>query len=235
MNEQPNPTPALQTKKRTSLLRKCFYTLIGMILIFIIVGLFLPTTFHAEKTVTINATADKIFPFINSPKTWSDWSAWNTKSHPTLKYQYEGPISGVGATSIWTDDSMKNPGKTVITQSMKNKAISYTLSMGGQEMQGEIILTTNPQNPQHTDVTWKLGGDIGNNIIVRYFYAAGQVKLWIEQDFQTGLLNLKADLAGEPRPLPPNASEDQKENQNDKPKDNKTNNSKSDTDKPTQK
>ena len=59
-----------------------------------------PATFRIERTATIKAPADRIFPFIDDFHRWGAWSPWE-KVDPALKRTFSGPPSGKGAAYSW--------------------------------------------------------------------------------------------------------------------------------------
>ena len=55
-----------------------------------------PDSFRIERSATIQAPPEKVFPLINDFKRWKAWSPWE-KIDPALKRSYTGPNEGVGA------------------------------------------------------------------------------------------------------------------------------------------
>ncbi len=180
--------------KSPKLLKKFFIAIGVMIVVFIIVGIFLPNTMHGEKSVLINAPKEKVFPYLNNVKTWPEWTAWNVEKFPSIKYEFAGPTEGVGATFTWTQEGMRSFAKTVIAGSEPEVGIQYEYLFQGLTFDGEIVMR---EVANGTEVTWRVKGEIGHNIIVKYLYAAGQVKLWYEQAFEESLNSLNDRLAGE--------------------------------------
>jgi hypothetical protein len=60
----------------------------------------LPDTFQIERSATINAPSEKIFPLINDFRQWRAWSPWENLD-PALQRTFSGPESGVGAVYEW--------------------------------------------------------------------------------------------------------------------------------------
>ena len=55
-----------------------------------------PGTLHVERSATINAAPEQIYPHINDLHRWSDWSPYE-KIDPTLKRTFSGSPEGKGA------------------------------------------------------------------------------------------------------------------------------------------
>ena len=53
-----------------------------------------PDTFAYQRSTTINAPAEKIFPMINNLKAFSTWSPF--EKYPTMKREFSGPEGGPG-------------------------------------------------------------------------------------------------------------------------------------------
>lgn len=194
--QQPASTPSPQSPppKRSSFGGKVFKIILALILLIVIIGFTLPTTYNASTTVIFNTTPDKIFPHLNNLKRWPEWTVWNTKTYPNLKYTFEGPESGIGAIMSYKDDSMGYPGQTQITESLKNKSIRYTLTIGDLPSKGHITLTSSPNDPNKTTVSWSLDMNSGSNIFGRYAFALAQLNIRVSQMFNDSLNELKSQI-----------------------------------------
>ena len=62
-----------------------------------------PGTFHVERSITIKAPPEKIFPLINDLRQWDVWTPYN--KDPAMKKSYSGPGSGNGAHYAWEGNS----------------------------------------------------------------------------------------------------------------------------------
>ena len=85
------------------MLKKILIAVAALIVLLLSAGLVLPKSAHAERSVVIDAPAERIYPQIASLKEWNEWSAWNTRHDPKWKPVYSGPDVGAGATSTWTE------------------------------------------------------------------------------------------------------------------------------------
>src|SRR4051794_345319 len=70
------------------------------IVIILVLAMRKPATFRLERSTTIKAPPEKIFPFVNDFHRWMTWSPWE-KIDPQLKRSYGGAESGKGATYDW--------------------------------------------------------------------------------------------------------------------------------------
>src|SRR6476619_6597790 len=63
--------------------------------------------FSFQRTTTIKAPPEKIFPLINDFHQWGSWSPYENKD-PAMKRSYSGAAAGKGAVYAW--DGNKNVG-----------------------------------------------------------------------------------------------------------------------------
>src|SRR6185295_3431402 len=77
------------------------------IVIVLILAATKPDSFRIERSATINAAPDKVFPLINDFQQWRGWSPWENKD-PNLKRTYSGAERGKGAVYAW--EGNKNVG-----------------------------------------------------------------------------------------------------------------------------
>ena len=67
-----------------------------------------PDTFRVQRTASIKAPPEKIFPLIDNFDNWGAWSPWEKKD-PAMKRTRSGAPSGKGSVYAWDGD--KNVGK----------------------------------------------------------------------------------------------------------------------------
>ena len=172
------------------LFKRLLLILLVLVALIAIVSQVLPGHYRVERSTVIAATPDAIFPQINAPKNWNNWSAWNPASYPDMQQTFTGPESGVGATSTW-DGKSTGQGTYTITQSDPARGIAYDLAMehGSFRSKGEFAFTPGPDG---TRVVWSDEGDLSRNPMHRI------VGLFLDKmlgpDFEKGLANLKTQL-----------------------------------------
>ncbi len=112
-----------------------------------------PDSFRIERSVTIQASAEKIFPLINDFHNWSQWAPQD-REDPSIKRTYSGPASGVGAVSEWSSSGKAGSGTMSITESAPGSRVVidvhfvkpfaahnvnvFTLEPGGNGDQGDV-------------------------------------------------------------------------------------------------
>jgi effector-binding domain-containing protein len=134
------------------ILKKIGIVLLILFGIYILISLFLPSSFKVERNITIKAPAKVVFDQINILKNWKSWSYWDNID-PAMKSEYSGPESGAGAIHSWTSDN-ENVGKgsLKIVESKPDSLVVFELSFGEmgtsiggytiKETEGGVVATT---------------------------------------------------------------------------------------------
>ena len=86
-----------------------------------------PDTFHVERSVTIKAPPEKIFPLINDFHAWNDWTPYN--KDPAMKKTYSGSDKGVGTSYAWEGNKQVGRGDITITATTPPSKIEFDLHM----------------------------------------------------------------------------------------------------------
>lgn len=167
-------------------LKKLVLTLLALLVIFLLVGFFLPSHFEVRRSTLINAPTEKVFAQIDTPRQWPSWTIWNQRD-PKMEISYSGPERGLNAGWSWKSATEGN-GNMVFTAVEPNKQLTYKLSFPDMGMESTGMLLVEAEGAA-TKLTWTNEGEMGANPINRYF------GLFMDQlvgpDFESGLANLK--------------------------------------------
>lgn len=169
------------------ILKRALLTILAVVGLLLVAGLFLPRTYHVERSIVINAKPAEIYPSIGTLTEWPKWTVWNETKYPDMKQEWSTPASGVGAWSKW-EGKKSGDGTTKITRADPEKGIAFDLAFnqGGYLSTGELRME--PAGAA-TKVTWTNDGNMGANPISRYFGL--MMDKFMGPDFETGLANLK--------------------------------------------
>ncbi len=169
------------------MLKKILIGAAGVLLLACVVSLFIPSRYTIERSIVINGDAADIYPYVNNLKRWQAWTPWTKEKYPTMEYSYAGPEEGVGAISMWKEES--GSGKLTITRSDSLTGFEYDLEFDEGEMKSKGMIRFERVG-QGTRVSWKSTGDVGMNPIGKYFtlFLDGM----LGPDFESGLGKLKA-------------------------------------------
>ena len=165
---------------------------IGVVCLFaaiLIYGAFKPGDFHVQRTVTIQAPPEKIFPLINDYHNWPSWSPYE-KLDPNMKRTFSGSASGQGAVYEWSGNNKAGRGRMEIIESVPSSKVTIKLDFF-QPVEGHDIaeFTLRPHG-NSTDVTWAMSGPLTYaGKVMSIFFSMDRM---VGNDFATGLANLKA-------------------------------------------
>lgn len=96
-------------------------------------GYFLPATQEIERSITINAYPEEVFPFLNDLKLYSQWSPLHDQLR-TAQTVYGGAESGIGQTLAWQGGTKRLPfGSQEIIQSQAGEFVQVKVNMAGRD------------------------------------------------------------------------------------------------------
>lgn len=161
--------------------------LVGLVVLLVVVGLFLPGTFTVVRTAEIAAAPDKVYALVADPRGWKQWSAWN-KRDPQMQIEYSGPPSGAGAKWEWKSKS-QGDGAMTFSAAEPGRRVAYDLYFPdfGTTSKGDLRFEPSGAG---TRVTWTMNGDMGKNPL--YHWIALGADVMVGKDFDEGLAGLKA-------------------------------------------
>lgn len=147
-----------------------------------------PAEFHIERSLQMNAPAATVFGYINDFHKWSLWSPWD-KLDPSMKREYSGASSGVGAAYGWTGNDQVGSGKMTITETMPPEMVKIALDfIAPFEAHNRATFSIRSAGTSST-VTWMMDGENG------FMGKAASVFMDMDQlvgkDFEAGLASIK--------------------------------------------
>ena len=148
----------------------------------------LPDHFEVNRSITVNASPEKIFPMIANMKTFNTWNPF-AKQDPQMVLTYEGPETGVGAANSWESPQM-GAGRLTITGVDDLKTVSMKLDMmGSMEAHNDIVFALTPQTGG-TEVSWSMAGPYP--LLNRVVGTVLNMDKMIGGTFEQGLRDLKS-------------------------------------------
>lgn len=148
----------------------------------------LPDTFRVERTVSIKAPPERIFPLLNDFRRWSAWSPWE-KLDPDMKRSYNGLMPGAGSSYRWEGNDKVGAGRMEITVSEPPLKIGIKLDFTRPFEAHNSAEFTLAGKGDTTDVTWAMFGPSPySSKVMAVFFSMDRL---IGKDFETGLANLK--------------------------------------------
>jgi polyketide cyclase/dehydrase/lipid transport protein len=148
-----------------------------------------PDMFRVQRSTSIKAAADTIFPLINDFQKWGAWSPYE-KLDPAMKRTYSGSSSGKGAVYEWNGNSKAGEGRMEIVDTSPPSRVSLSLDFTRPfEAHNFVDFTLEPAGDT-TNVTWAMHGP--SPYIAKVMHIFFDMDSMVGKDFETGLANLKA-------------------------------------------
>jgi hypothetical protein len=152
-----------------------------------------PDTFRVQRTASINASAERIFPLINDLHRFNTWNPYEKKD-PAIKGSYSGTESGKGARYAFDGNKDVGKGSLEITESAAPTRVAMQLRMTAPMQADNNIEFTLERRGTATSVTWSMHG--GMPFVAKLMSVFVDMDKMIGKDFETGLANLKAVAEG---------------------------------------
>jgi uncharacterized protein YndB with AHSA1/START domain len=168
---------------------KVLWSAVALLVLGLVVGFLLPGTWQAQRSATIAAPPERVFPLIDSPRSWGEWAPLGD-----VKATFEGPEHGAGATRRW-DDPQVGDGVFTIVSAQPDREVQYRVEVQKGKMMTEGTVTLAPAPGGGTTVTWAERGDFGHNPMLGYIARNMDQTQGAEMD---GALRKLAALATKP-------------------------------------
>ena len=178
---------------------------VALIIVFIlavIVGLFLPSHAHIERSIEISHNPQHIYDVLNNFRRFPDYVGGDLQAQdPQVKFSFSGPAYGPGATINWAGNDQLGNG-TLVNKSgtidlAGNSTVTWDLANDWRGENKTFTFNVTPRQGQRVStITWGYDVDYGWNLIDRYS------QLWIHGKpasmIQYGLDSLQNMLAAIP-------------------------------------
>lgn len=170
------------------MLKKIGLGLAAVLAILVIVIATRPDAFSVQRSATINAPAERIYPHIADFHQWAEWSPW-AKLDPKMVTTFSGAPAGVGAVYEWTGNDDVGKGKMAIIDVKEPQKIAIKLDFlepfaASNDTSFELQPTA-----AGTTVTWRMSGK--NDFMGKAFSLFMDMDGMIGKDFEKGLASLK--------------------------------------------
>jgi hypothetical protein len=147
-----------------------------------------PNVFRVERSTSIAAPPEKIFPLINEFDRWPSWSPYE-KRDPAMKRTRSGPASGKGAVYEWNGNKNVGQGRMEILDSSPEQIAIKLDFVRPFEGHNVAEFTLRPQG-RTTNVTWAMHGPVPYFGKIMHLFI--NMDKMIGRDFEAGLANMKA-------------------------------------------
>ncbi|RJF96541.1 polyketide cyclase [Noviherbaspirillum cavernae] len=162
--------------------------IVGIVVIVLALAATRPDTFRVQRTTSIQATPEKIFPHINDLRRFSVWSPYDKKD-PAMQRTYSGAASGKGAAYAWEGNGEVGKGRMEIAESAAPAKVTIKLDfIKPFEAHNMVDFTLIPQGDA-TEVTWSMQGPAP--YLARIMHLFFDMDKMVGKDFEVGLADLK--------------------------------------------
>ena len=132
------------------------------------IGLVLPGTYRVERTVTVAATPELVYPLVGDLARWREWSPWAARD-PHLQVSFSAVTNGAGAWAQW-QGANQGGGRAEIVLAQPPERVEYRMTYTGLPVAGEgrfHLVSTG--GGARTVITWTSQGTLGWSPLVRWF------------------------------------------------------------------
>jgi uncharacterized protein YndB with AHSA1/START domain len=147
-----------------------------------------PDVFRVQRSITINAPPEKIFPLIDDFREWPAWSPYEKKD-PAMKRTYGALSRGKDAVYEWEGDGNVGSGRITIIEVARPSLVRLDLDMIKPFAAHNIIEFTLEPKGSATTVTWMMNGAVPYPAKIMHIFF--DVDAMVGKDFEAGLANLK--------------------------------------------
>lgn len=183
------------------ILKNILYTIIALIVIVLIVGLFVKRDYAVEREVTINKPKDVVFNYVKYLENQNKYNVW-AKADPNMKSTYTGTDATVGFVSAWeSQDKNVGKGEQEITKIIDGERIDYELRFSEPMKATNLAyMITESSIDGQTVVRWGFSGHMNYPVNLMLLFI--NMDKAIGKDFEQGLSNLKVILESQPDSIP---------------------------------
>ncbi len=151
-----------------------------------------PDSFRVQRSVRIQASAEKIYPLINDLHRFNTWNPF-MKKDPGMKSSYRGAAAGPGAGFDFAGEGRSmGSGSIDIIESSAPGRVVMTLDMHEpMEARNRVEFILAPQGGGATDVSWSMEGVGALPLMAKVMHVFINMDRMVGGDFEAGLAELK--------------------------------------------
>lgn len=150
-----------------------------------------PDHFRIERSITVEAPPDQVYPLIADFRAWGRWSPWEKKD-PAMKRTFSGPDSGTGAAYAWEGNKDVGSGRMEITEATAPGKVVIRLEFLKPFQATNTAEFTLEAQRSTTMVNWAMYGKA--NFLSKLMCVFMSMDRMVGPDFEAGLANLKATV-----------------------------------------
>ena len=169
-------------------------TVIAIVLAAAIAGILIfaatkPDAFVVERSTSINAPPEKIFPLINDYRNWGSWSPYE-KVDPAMKRTFSGPTSGKGSVYEWHGNKNVGHGRMEIMDTSPPSRVTIKLDFYSPFEAHNVAEFTMKPEGNATQVTWAMRGPLP--YMAKVMHTVFNMDRMVGGQFAEGLASMKS-------------------------------------------
>src|SRR5215467_3816579 len=175
------------SKTKQMLLKIAIFVLVVIVTLLVIAATE-PNSFLVERSITIHASPERVFSFINDLHSWEAWSGDNEEGG-TVQKIFSGPASGTGAMAEWHGSGRGGAAKMIITESVVPSKVSVKVDwLKPFEAHNLNEFTIHAQG-RETKVVWSI--QASNLFVMKVIGIFVNMESAFGKHMESGLNNLK--------------------------------------------
>jgi len=147
-----------------------------------------PDTFRVQRSASMKAPPEKIFPLINDFHNWVSWSPWE-KLDLEMKKTHSGAASGKGAIYEWEGNKKVGQGRMEITEESPPSKVAIKLDFIKPFQANNKAEFALDRQGDSTNVTWTMDGS--QPFMFKVMGVFMNLDNMIGKDFEAGLASMK--------------------------------------------
>jgi hypothetical protein len=163
-------------------------SILGLAAVLLVVGFFLPTSAHVERSIRTTASPDTVYGIVDGFQRFNEWSPW-AGLDPKTRYEFSGPATGVGARMEWSSDEPEvGSGSQEIIGVEPGRSVKIRLEFTGQSTSRSTMLIEPAAGG--SVIRWSFDTSFADNFLMRYLGL--MFDGMIGADYEKGLAKLKS-------------------------------------------
>ena len=175
--------------KRGRTVQIVIVVLVIIVAAILVLALMKPDSFRVERSATIKAPPEKIYPLLVDFRKWPAWSPWEKKD-PAMKRTHGGAASGVGAKYAWEGNKDVGSGSMEIVEATAPSKLVVKLDFIKPFEGHNIAEFTLAPAAGGTRVNWAMYGP--SPFMSKVMQVFMNFDRMIGRDFEEGLAHLKS-------------------------------------------
>lgn len=168
------------------------YILVALVLLVLFLAVIAPKSYDVSRTVEINSTKEKIWPYLKFLEKQREWSPW-AKKDPDMDTKLTGTDGEVGAVSYWNGNKDVGEGEQEITKIVEGERAEGELRfLKPMKSQSDCYLILEEKSPSTSKVTWGFKGKSAFPFSIMMLFMS--MDKMVGKDFEEGLQTLKTKM-----------------------------------------